>query len=575
MSFNNEEDNSTRNMMIAIVAFMALMFGYNYFFDSKVTPSEENAIVDEEDQQASDDQTAESPEGNISVETALASQTKVSIENQNLIADVDLTGAVIDGITLKHFKQNVDENSKNVMLLTPRGTDSEYFYSISYKDKANGESVSEKSVWSVVQNDKNKLILKTSTAKGISVEREIAIDDGYVLNVKDKITNLSDGSLKLSKKAALVRVNPVKNNYAVVHEGLVFNIKKNPQEKFFKNVTEVKYSDIDKKELLPDCQWIGYTDIYWLCSILNKYDKNSSVSYSKFGDDSYNISLYSKKDINVEKGKSVELNYGLFAGPKDIGVLRSYSQSLHLDKFEMSIDFGWFFMITKPLVQFMEILQKLFLNMGLVILFLTLLFKVITYPLMKKSFESAAKMREVQPKIAALQKIYAHDKLRMNQEMMALYKKEKISPMSGCLPMLLQAPIFFCLYKVFFISINMRHAPLFGWIHDLSAPDQLYIFNLFGLLDFDLPGFLRIGVWPLIMGATMILQQKLASATSAQKNVEKTQEMKMQEKMMFFMPVLFTYICASFPVGVVIYWTISNIFSMVQQHYANKKAARR
>ena len=193
---------------------------------------------------------------------------------------------------------------------------------------------------------------------------------------------------------------------------------------------------------------------------------------------------------------------------------------------------------------------------------------------MKKSFTSAAKMKEIQPKVAMLQKSYAHDKVRLNQEMMALYKKEQVSPMSGCLPMLLQAPIFFCLYKVFFISIEMRQAPLFGWIHDLSAPDSLYIFNLFGAIDWTPPSILQIGVWPLIMGLSMFLQQKLTSAGKA-KTAEKTSEQKMQENMMLIMPVMFTYICASFPVAVVIYWTISNIFSIIQQYYANKKIAKK
>jgi YidC/Oxa1 family membrane protein insertase len=194
------------------------------------------------------------------------------------------------------------------------------------------------------------------------------------------------------------------------------------------------------------------------------------------------------------------------------------------------------------------------------------MFKILTYPLTRKSFTSMAKMKALQPRIAVLQKTYPNDKMRLNQELIALYKKENVSPMSGCLPMLLQAPIFFCLYKVFFVSIQMRHAPLFLWIHDLSAPDPLYVFNLFGLIDWTPPSFLRIGVWPIIMGLTMFLQQRLSSTKSANA-VEKTSEQKMQENMMIVLPVMFTYICSSFPVGVVIYWTISNIISIIQQRY--------
>ena len=239
----------------------------------------------------------------------------------------------------------------------------------------------------------------------------------------------------------------------------------------------------------------------------------------------------------------------------------------------MAIDFGWFFFITKPLTQLVGVLGNWFSNMGFVILLLTILLRLLTYPLMKKSFVSMAKMRKIQPRIAQIQKAYANDKLRLNQELLLIYRRENISPLSGCLPMLLQAPIFFCLYKVFFLTIAMRHAPLFGWVKDLSAPDTCYLFSLFGLIDWTPPSFLQIGLWPLIMGATMLIQQKMTSTTS--NNIqEKTPEQKAQEKMMLFMPIFFTFICASFPVSIVVYWTISNIIGIIQQKYVNAKIAK-
>lgn len=574
MSFNNNNSNdtSTKNMVIAMVAFIAIMFGYNYFFESNNnTPptteqkqdntdkknTTENIETDSENE--SEEDTAVSKE--ISLKDALSKDSRVSIENKHIKGSIDLNGGIIDNITLNDYKETVEKNSDNVMLLTPKGTNSEFYYTINYKDKTNNEIISDKTVWvpEDLQETAQSIKLKTQTQNGLIIERTITLDDGYMINIKDKVINVSDKELRLSKSSDLVRSNPKHNNYAVVHEGLVGNSSK--------KVEEIKYSNVEGKTNLTDCEWFGYTDIYWLCSIINK-DKNSSVSYSKTDEDSYKISTHSKKDFKISKDSVVEFSYSLFTGPKDIRTLKNYEKELNIDKFDMAIDFGWFFMITKPLVQLMDILQKIFANMGLVILILTLLFKVLTYPLMKKSFSSAAKMKEVQPRVAALQKAYAHDKMRMNQEMMALYKREKVSPMSGCLPMLLQAPIFFCLYKVFFISIEMRHAPLFGWIHDLSAPDSLYIFNLFGLIDWTPPSFLQIGVWPLIMGLSMFIQQKLSSSN---KSLEKTSEQKMQENMMLIMPVMFTYICSSFPVGVVIYWTISNLFSMGQQYHANKK----
>ncbi|MDR0744647.1 MAG: membrane protein insertase YidC [Holosporales bacterium] len=571
MAFNNEEQN-TKNMIIAILAFIVVMFLYNFF-----SGNSNNVTTSEQIEAENNSDNIEKDLPAKSAQPLAKEASRIFIENSNFIVAINLNGGILDEITLKKYKQSTQENSAEVMLLTHKGTDSEYYYAINYKDKTNDDNISDDTVWSIIENNANKAVIQTKTQNGLIVERSITLDDGYVVTIKDRIINGSNKDISISKIVNLVRTKPIRNNYAVVHEGLIYNYKKDNAERKHTNVCAVKYSKIENKEVIRNCNWIGYTDIYWLCSILN-YDDASAVSYSKIGDDSYKISLYTKSYITIPENKAIELKHALYAGPKDINVLKNYADNLGIDKFEMTIDFGWFFMITKPLVYLMDFLASLFSNMGLVILLLTLLFKIITYPLIKKSFESAGRMREIQPKIVALQKMYGSDKMRMNQEIMSLYKREKVSPMSGCLPMILQAPIFFCLYKVFFISIEMRHAPLFGWIHDLSAPDSLYIFNLFGLIDWDLPGFLKIGVWPLIMGITMLIQQKLSSASGGKKNIEKTQEMKIQENMMLIMPILFTYICASFPVSIVIYWTISNIFSMVQQYYVNsniKKANKK
>jgi YidC/Oxa1 family membrane protein insertase len=538
------------------------MIGYNYLMgNGGDAPTQQEQQTDDS---AGDDDAAEEGDKTVdlAVPEALSGNSRVNFENDELFCAINLKGGILDEVLLKQYKETVDKDSKNVMLLTPRGTHAESYYIISYKDKTNDETISDSTVWTVVDTGgrKRTISLKTQTQHGLIIERTILFNDGYLINIKDKILNVSDRELKFSASSDLVRSNPPLNNYAVVHDGLVGHTDN--------KIEEIKYSDVKGKTALRKSGWIGYTDIYWLRAIINK-NKNTTMSYSKIKDNSYKCSTQSREDWNVKPGDVVELSYSIFMGPKDMKLLKEYSDRLGLYKFDMAIDFGWFFMITKPLLQLLGFLGHLFSNMWLVILVLTLLFKVATYPLMRKSFTSAAKMRELQPKIASLQKMYANDKLRMNQEMMLLYKKENVSPMSGCLPMLLQAPIFFCLYKVFFISIDMRHAPLFGWIHDLSAPDPVYIFNLFGLINWDPPSMLKIGVWPLIMGLTMFLQQKISSGASKKLKTEKTSEMKMQENMMLIMPVLFTYICASFPVGVVIYWTISNIFSIIQQYYVN------
>ncbi|MDR3224545.1 MAG: membrane protein insertase YidC [Holosporales bacterium] len=565
MPFNNDEQSNTKNLVIALVLFGALIFGFNYFFES----SPQNEEVKTEEIQKIEEgsvEGGETPDKGISVKEAISKESRVSVENGCVVGSIDLIGGIIDNVTLKNYKQAVSKDSANVMLLTPKNTECEFYYEIYYNDKTNNENLSEKTVW--IADDERKsngeVNLKTQTQNGLVVERKISLDDGYLINVTDRVKNASTSDIKISANSSLVRRNPNVSNYAVVHEGLVGNSSE--------SIDEIKYKNIEGKTKLSGSDWFGYTDIYWLCSIINR-DKKYSISYSKFGDNSYSVSADTKEDVTIAPNSEVELKYSIFTGPKDIGVLKKYGNKMGLDKFDMAIDFGWFFMVTKPLIHFMEILAKIFSNMGLVVLILTLIFKIITYPLVRKSFTSIAKMKELQPKITNLQKLYSGDKVKLNQELVSLYKREGVSPLSGCLPMLLQAPVFFCLYKVFFVSIQMRHAPLFGWIHDLSAPDQLYIFNLFGLIDWVPPSFLQIGVWPLIMGLTMFLQQKLTTA-KASKTAEKTSEQKMQENMMLFMPVMFTYICSSFPVAVVIYWTISNLIGIALQYHTNKRLKR-
>lgn len=576
MSFGNNNDQSNnKNLFIALGLFMVFMFGYNYLFeDNNKTAVTPQSVVSNENKDVTDGEDSDGSVSNdneekpkLTVVASLAKQSRIYIENTKVKALIDLQGSVIDSITLKDYKKTTDKDSENIDLFIPKDTENECYYSISYNDKTHLELIDSKAVWEkVVTADKNyvsgqSVTLKTQTKNGLVIERTITLDENYLFTINDKLINISDKPIKISNSADIVKKNPMTNNYAVVHEGLI-GVNQIDDNK----VQEIKYTNVNDKTELGNSKWFGYTDIYWLTSHINTSNKNV-MSYSKINDNEYKCSMHSKSGLKIKEKSAVDLKYSIFAGPKDLRLLKGYQKTMNIEKFDMAIDFGWFFMITKPLLTLLDIMANIFSNMGVVVLLLTLMFKIATYPLMKKSFTSAAKMREVQPRIAALQKSYAHDKQRMNQELMALYKKEQISPLSGCLPMLLQAPIFFCLYKVFFISIEMRHAPLFGWIKDMAAPDQLYIFNLFGAIDWMPPKLLQIGVWPLIMGVTMLLQQKLSAAKN--KSVEKTQEAKIQENMMYALPVIFTYICSSFPVGVVIYWTISNVFSIIQQQYAN------
>lgn len=543
---NNNQDN--KNLLIIILLFMVVMFAFNFFSSRNTINTEQIESLQERQQELIEKPAQEKVE----LESELNSPDRIFLQNANINASINLQGGIIDSLTLKHFKDSSKQNNE-IRLFAPKGTDEEYYYTIEYK-----EFVDTSTKWVLQsQQENSRVVILQTIQNNLEIERIITIDDEYIINIKDKIKNSSSIPIKLCTICQLLRNNPQSKNYAVAHEGLIGN--------FDSKVQEIKYAKIKASTKISQCSWIGYTDIYWLCAIINNKNKGTAI-YSKSNETLHKCSINSS-EITIAPEATIDLDYCIYTGPKDLKILKKYQQSLNIDKFEMAIDFGWFFMLTKPMLHLLNLLANFFNNMGLVILFLTLFFKLLTYPLMKKSLKSAAKMREIQPKITQLQKLYSADKMRMNQELAALYKKKNITPLAGCLPMLLQMPIFFCLYKVFFISLKMRYAPLFGWISDLSAPDSCYIANLFGAIDWTPPGIFCIGVWPLIMGLTMFLQQKLASPKN---NTQLTPEAKIQQNMMLVMPVIFTYICSSFPVSVVIYWTISNIFSIVQQYFVNK-----
>jgi YidC/Oxa1 family membrane protein insertase len=586
----NDDKNTNKNLLLAIAFFALFMFGYQYFFEQRHQdePTQQTAQQEGKQQTPSKDEKQQPPEQTesidektqndepITIDEALAKKTRVYVENKKIKVSIDLQGGIIDTVILKEHKKTASKNSENVNMLCPKGTENEFYHSVSYFSKKDNLSIGAEAIWEVVPNPvssqtaapNSAIVIRTKSESGLTIEREISIDDGYMIDIKDSLINTSGQQLKIANSSELIRKNPPVNDYAVVHEGLI-GINCNADCKV-KNITYKKVENA--KTEIGQSKWFGFTDIYWLVSFINT--DNSFINYLKLGDSTYKISLRSKAHTQIEANSSSEVKYCLFVGPKDISTLNKYKTRNEIDRLDMSIDFGWFFMLTKPLLYVLDAMAKIFNNMGVIILLLTLLFKLATYPLTRKSLYSAARMKEVQPKIAIIQKNYAGDKERLNKELMALYKKEQISPMSGCLPMLLQVPIFFCLYKVFFISIEMRHAPLFWWIKDLSSPDPVFITNLFGLINWVPPGWLQIGIWPIIMGLSMFIQQKLSSAKGTA-GASKTQEAKFQENMMYIFPVMLTYMFKNFPVGIVVYWTISNVVSMIQQGYVNKSIKKR
>lgn len=329
---------------------------------------------------------------------------------------------------------------------------------------------------------------------------------------------------------------------------------------------EIDYDDLQEDgdiELPSDGGWLGITDKYWLTALVPDQESTLTANFRHSlsdGQDRYQVD-YLRNQIRLSPGNTIEVVDRLFVGAKEVSLLDQYREDYGIPLFDRAVDFGWFYFLTKPLFYVLHWFYERVGNYGVAILLLTLLVKILFYPLANKSYRSMSQMKKLQPEMMKMREQYGDDKARMNQELMALYKKEKVNPMSGCLPIVVQIPVFFALYKVLFVSIEMRHAPFFGWIQDLSAPDPTTVFNLFGLIPWDPPAFLMIGVWPLLMGATMLLQQRLNPQPAD----------PMQAKIMMMLPLMFIFLFATFPAGLVIYWTWNNVLSIAQQWVIMKR----
>jgi YidC/Oxa1 family membrane protein insertase len=421
------------------------------------------------------------------------------------------------------------------------------------------ELPNEKTRWSVVGEQNATLTPETplrltwASPQGVVFERTISVDDRYMISSTDKIINNSEHDWKIAQHCEITRFADTKAGISSVHEGGVGYFDNSLKELSFE---KIKKAESVKGEISDG--WVGFTDKYWLTSFVVKDMNPVRVAIANEGD--LAKCILDSAIITLKANSCVEYKNLIFSGAKVLEYLDDYSKTIGVKKFDLAVDFGWFYFLTKPIFFLLQFFYSLLGNLALTIILLTIFSKVALYPFSKKSFASMAKMKEMQPKIEMLKQRYNNDKMKVNEELMKLYKKEKINPASGCLPLLVQAPIFFCLYKVFAISIEMRHTPLIFWIKDLAAPDPTSLFNLFGLLPWTPPHFLQIGVLPLIMGATMFLQQKLSQAPTDQT----------QAKLMYIMPLAFLFMFSAFPSGLVLYWTVSNILSIIQQYFMTK-----
>jgi YidC/Oxa1 family membrane protein insertase len=517
----------------------------------------------------------------ISRDAAISASSRIKIETPSVSGSISLKGARIDDLSLVKFRETVDPLSPAIVLFSPSGTAEPYYSEFGWV-AASGSTVrlpDQNTQWqqegsgSLTQD--SPVTLKYDNGEGLTFRRTISIDKGYLFTLKDDVSNVGNAPVTLYPYALISRHGaPPVSGYYILHEGLVGYLgDQGLQEYGYKKIDDDKV-----KTFKITNGWLGITDKYWASALLP--DTNAQLQARFSSNPVGAIKTYQTDYLldpqTIAIGGTGTANARLFAGAKEASVvginfplagLGGYNKQFNLNHFDLLIDWGWFYFITKPMFLALDFFYHLIGNFGVAILLVTVLVKILFFPLANKSYASMAKMKSVQPQLAALKERYPDDKVKQQQEMMEIYKKEKINPIAGCLPVALQIPVFFSLYKVLFVTIEMRHAPFYGWIKDLSAPDPTNLFNLFGLLHFDptaLPLFghyLALGVWPIIMGITMWFQMKLNPTPP-----DPTQ------KMIFdWMPLIFTFMLAGFPAGLVIYWAWNNLLSVLQQSFIMRK----
>ncbi|MCI4677747.1 membrane protein insertase YidC [Rhodoblastus acidophilus] len=509
---------------------------------------------------------------------ALAQSKRIPLETPSLFGSIALKGARLDDLSLRHYRETTNPKSPNIILLSPSGAPDAYFVDFNYvaQNGGNLKLPNSDTIWAA-DGDKltpaTPVTLTFDNGSGLIFKRKVSVDDHYLFTVTDTVENRGKDTVAFFPDSSVTRQGtPKTSGYSVLHEGFVGVIGADARS------TEITYHGIAKEtneaKVLPvdsyaEGGWLGFTDKYWATAVIPDPTESYKGWFREFPGalPQYQADAFGKART-LAPGANMVLTTRLFAGAKESSILEYYEKDVGIKKLDLLIDWGYFFFITRPMFWLLETIYKLVGNFGVAILAVTLVVKLLFFPLANRSYLSMAKMKEAQPKIKALQELYPDDKMKQQQEMMELYKREKINPVSGCLPMILQIPVFFSLYKVLFVAIEMRQAPFFGWIKDLSAPDPTNIFNLFGLLPFEptqLPvfgHFLHLGVWPLVMGVSMWVQMKM--------NPEPTDPV--QKTMFAWMPVIFTFMLGSFPAGLVIYWTWNNLLSVSQQMLIMKKA---
>jgi YidC/Oxa1 family membrane protein insertase len=589
--------NEHKNTILAIVLSLIVVVGWQYFVgypqmekqrrETQLKQQEQSEQQAKEPGTALPAQPAQQPAGTLPTPgaasapgaltrtAAIDASPHVAIDTPRLAGSIDLKGARIDNLSLEKYRQTINPNSPAIELLSPSGSPDAYYAEFGWvgaagtTQKLPGPDTVWKQEGTGALTADHPITLTWNNGEGLIFRRTIAVDDQYLFTVKDEVQNQSASAVTLFPYGLISRHGTPKTlGYYILHEGLIGVIGQyGEQEMTYKKMAEKKNQSWDATNV-----WLGFTDKYWATALLPNTDAKVQARFSageSNGQNTYQTD-YMAQPQTIAPGGSAYADGRLFAGAKVVsvvgmnfpfGVNGGYNQALGLNHFDLLIDWGWFYFFTKPMFLALDFFFQLVGNFGLAILIVTVLVKILFFPLANKSYASMAKMKAVQPELTMIRQRYADDKMKQQQAMMELYKKEQINPLAGCLPIAIQIPVFFSLYKVLFITIEMRHAPFYGWIHDLSAPDPTNIFTLFGLIPFDpttvpmFGSFLHLGAWAVIMGITMWVQMKLNPAPP-----DPTQQM-----MFNWMPIIFTFMLANFPAGLVIYWAWNNTLSVTQQ----------
>ena len=576
-----------RNLIMAVALSMIVLLGWQIFV---IQPEMEKEAAKQERIAAEMAQSAATANDSGQPSASAASGTPAIINNtapakavdtaKRIVIDAPLVrgsfsvrGARLDDVILTSYNETLDENSENIHFLKKTSSDTPFFAEFGWSSSDSGQTMpSADSLWSAdrdVLSPATPVTLTWDNGQGLQFTRRISINDDYLFVFEDSVTSSLPGDITLYPYGLVRRHGtPATTGMYILHEG--------PLGVFDETLSEEDYDDLRDAgaagiKMTPETAggWVGITDKYWLAALLPTQAKNYNFGFQSLAGntDRYQVDFIDPNGLLLAAGGAITSESRLFAGAKKVALLDYYAEQLNIPNFDLAIDFGWFYFLTKPFFYAINWLFGLFGNFGVAVLAFTVLVKLAFFPLANKSYRSMAKMRLLAPKLQTLRERFGDDRQKLNQEMMALYKTEQVNPAAGCLPVLLQIPVFFALYKVLFVTIEMRHAPFFGWITDLSAPDPTSIFNMFGLLPYSvsfLPPFLQLGIWPILMGISMFLQMRLNPAPPD----------PIQAKVFQFMPIFFTFLLATFPAGLVIYWTWNNLLSMAQQWYIMKRVAR-